>query len=349
MDWLSSREALYWISGKPGSGKSTLVDYLVGHDRTKRHLQLHNHMSWIITHFFFDFRGGKSINNNFEGLLRSLLYQLIESVPQLDLKGVDDGEQNFLSKWHERRLRDALHSAFQNFTGGVCIFVDGLDEYEGSVRELIQLVKSLATNNNSQDTSIKVCLSSRPEPIPSEFLQHLPNLSMSAHNASGIQSYCRLTFDGLEPVVRKHLDISELSYIVAKQAEGVFLWARFAMEELIQGHCEGEDMDELLERLEKVPRNLEDVYDRILSRMEPSAKKECMIMLRLVCFAKRELSWQELLVATKMSMNKEEGIYEHIGGHNASANDVRQSRKDFVKRIRAKAVGLLEFVRITEE
>ncbi len=236
---------------------------------------------------------------------------------------MDNGEQNPLSDWHERRLRDALQNAFQNFTGGACIFVDGLDEYEGSVRELIQLIKSLATNNNSQNTSIKLCLSSRPEPVPSALLQHLPNLSMSDHDTSGIRSYCLSTFEKLEPVVRKDLDISWLSYIVAKRAEGVFLWARFAMEELIQGHCEAEDTDELLERLEKVPQDLEDVYDRILSRMEPTAKKECMIMLRLVSFAKRGLLWQELLVATKMSMNKDEGIDERIGGQNPSANDVR--------------------------
>ena len=334
---------MYWISGKPGSGKSTLVEHLVHHPWTKLALQKQNHMSWICLHFYFDFRGGKGINNSFEGLLRSLLYQLFKAMPQLNTLDPDDSKYDSFSSWPERRLRDALRTSLGKAKKGVCIFVDGLDEYDGSLLELIRFLKPLATSDNSQDTSIKVCLSSRPEPIPSQFLQHLPNLSMSDHNASGIQSYCLSTLEELEPKVLEGLDILQVSHTIAERAEGVFLWARFALEEILQGHSSGETPKEMLVRLDSTPHDLEEIYDRIFHRMDAPAKEECMIMLRLVCFAKRPLGWQELLVATDFAMDKDVVVSERIRGDTDSAA-ASKVYKTLTQRLRAKAVGLLELV-----
>lgn len=157
-----------------------MVEHLVAHERTILELQKHNDMKWTILRFYFDFRGGKGISNNFEGLLRSLLYQLVGAIPQLDVKNIDDSKRGRFSDWSERRLREVLRTSLETATGGVCIFVDGLDEYEGTVLDLIQFLKSLATGKGSQKNSIKVCVSSRPEPIPSQLLQHLPSVRVRA-------------------------------------------------------------------------------------------------------------------------------------------------------------------------
>ena len=348
MDWLSSSKELYWISGKPGSGKSTVIDYLAHNDRTKLALQQYRPTEWIVLRFFFDFRGGKGVTNSFEGLLRSLLYQLIREMPQVDVLGLDDSEDYSFSGWPEQRLRSALCRSLENVKQGVCILVDGLDEYEGSVLELIQFLKSLAPDNYSQENSVKICVSSRPEPVPSQLLQHLPQLSMSDHNTSGIQAYCYLTLEALGPVVLEDLDIWQISYTIANRAEGVFLWARFALDQLIQGHSSAETLDEILSRLHSIPSELEEVYDRMLGRMEPLAKKECMIMLQLVCFAKRSLLWQEHLMATDIAMGKDVVISEHIRGAEDSAN-ASKLFTTFAKRLRAKAVGLLELVKNKDE
>lgn len=344
MDWLSSSNRLFWIAGKPGSGKSTLINHLVDKNQLLSRLRHCCPLDWIVLHFFFDFRGGKGLTNSFEGLLRSLLYQLIKEIPQLDTLGLDNSENDHFSSWPEHRLRAALRGSLESVKHGVCILVDGLDEYEGNVLDIIQFLKSLAGSNESQETPIKICVSSRPEPIPSQFLQHLPHLFMSDYNTAGIRSYCSLTLEGLEAVIREDLDISHLSNTIAKRAEGVFLWARFALGELIHGHSSGETFDEMLVRLDSIPQDLEDCYDRILGRMEPLAKKECMIMLQLVCFAKEQLSWLEHLVATRIAMGKDLVLGETIFHDDDPAN-LSTLYSNYAKRLRAKAVGLLELVK----
>jgi len=51
-DWLRSDSQVYWISGKPGSGKSTLVKYLLSDARTRLCLDAWNSGTVLLSHFF---------------------------------------------------------------------------------------------------------------------------------------------------------------------------------------------------------------------------------------------------------------------------------------------------------
>ena len=320
------------------------MDHLAHNNRIKSDLERYWPIEWIVLRFFFDFRTGKGVTNSFEGLLRSLLYQLINEIPQVDVRGLDDGEKDSISSWPEHRLRDALRRSLEGAKNGVCILVDGLDEYEGSFLTLIPFLQSLVTSNDSEKIPIKICVSSRPEPVLSQYLQHLPQLSMSDHNASGIRSYSSLTIEEMKLVVFDGLDISQLSQLIAGRAEGVFLWARFALEELVKGHSSGETFEEVLKRLESIPDSLEEIYDRMLCRIPPLAKKECMVMLQLVCFATVPLSLHEHHAATEIAMGRDVVIIEPTDGGKVSGS-MPEIYKIYAKRVRAKAVGLLELVK----
>ena len=319
------------------------MDYLTHNDRIVSKMRQCSAMDWIVLRFFFDFRGRKGVTNSFEGLLRSLLYQLVEAMPHTDVLDLKDDDKVPIFGWPEHRLRDALRISLASAKNGVCILVDGLDEYEGSVLTVIQFLKTLATSKDSQEAPVKICVSSRPEPVPSQLLQHFPHMSMSDHNTLGIRSHCLLVLEELEPVVREGLDTLRLSRIVAQRAEGVFLWARFALTELIRGYSSGETFNEMLERLDSIPNDLEEMYDRMLGRMEPLAKRECMVMLQLVCFAKMDLSWQQHLEATAFAMGKDVFSGEHTYGGKNSAN-MSKMHSTYAQRVRARAVGFLEFV-----
>lgn len=56
VDWLKSDLPVYWITGKPGSGKSTLMKFLISDSRTLAALKEWRKDAIIITHFFLETR-----------------------------------------------------------------------------------------------------------------------------------------------------------------------------------------------------------------------------------------------------------------------------------------------------
>lgn len=83
--WLmqGQNDTIFWISGKPGSGKSTLMKYIVSSPQTHHFLNSGSSqkITWTILHFFFDFRTAKTLANMQEGLYQSLLYQVMSALP----------------------------------------------------------------------------------------------------------------------------------------------------------------------------------------------------------------------------------------------------------------------------
>lgn len=75
--WLRSGSGIYWISGKAGSGKSTLIKYLYTHRRTSTILsEWASGGRYLLCNFFFSNLGSDQQKTQ-EGLSRTLLYQIL--------------------------------------------------------------------------------------------------------------------------------------------------------------------------------------------------------------------------------------------------------------------------------
>ena len=334
-DWLSSSNPLFWLRGKPASGKSTLTQYLVHNDRTYSKLREYKNCEWLTIYFFFDFRGGKGMNNNFEGLLRSLLVQLLDAMPELKEYAPSESSTH----WHEARLREYLLSVFDHSSKGLCLFIDGLDEYEGNLLQLLRFLTKLQTVGENSRTPRKIYVSSRPEPVPSEFLEDTPSLSMSEENGRGIRAYVQSIMKDMPSKIAENPQWRALCDELVKRADGVFLWARFALDELIQGFCKGESIDELSDRLGSIPGELEGIYKRIIDRMEPQERNEALFMMQIACFTPVSLYLQDFLVAMTFIMEKDPSIRKFIG---------RSELRMFSRRVRAKGGGLLEIIEVKD-
>lgn len=79
--WLKGESGIFWIHGKPGSGKSTLLKYLWHNRQTWTDLLRVNSTmrdsELVHASFFFHYRGS-NVQKSFEGLLSSILSQILE-------------------------------------------------------------------------------------------------------------------------------------------------------------------------------------------------------------------------------------------------------------------------------
>jgi hypothetical protein len=82
--WLEQSDGLYWINGKAGSGKSTLMKYIWNRHLTRKHLSTWAGDSRLcIAHFYFWDLGSEKLQKSQLGLFRSLLHQILSDLPQL--------------------------------------------------------------------------------------------------------------------------------------------------------------------------------------------------------------------------------------------------------------------------
>lgn len=166
---LECSSGTYWISGKPGSGKSTFQKFLYHHDDIERLLRSWAGSKRLVRANYFFWNAGTKLQKSQEGLLRSLLFEIFRRAPDLIARVWKPLNQlgpypRDPDPWTREELLECFWKLSDVGTTDVrfCLFVDGLDEYnvspEGSYRELAQLL-----NRMSSCPDIKLCLSSRPE------------------------------------------------------------------------------------------------------------------------------------------------------------------------------------------
>jgi hypothetical protein len=170
--WILDRNSpLDWITGKAGAGKSTLMRFIYNHPRTKEALKVWAADRPLIAALFFFWNSGSEMHMSYEGLVRALLFQILNQVPSLVPillpnrmeAGVVLGEQ-ILHKdmgalpwtWEEllRTFRQLIKMCSEKYR--MPFFIDGMDEFQGNPTELLDFVASPLTPET------KVCTSSRP-------------------------------------------------------------------------------------------------------------------------------------------------------------------------------------------
>ena len=284
IQWLESGYGTYWINGKAGSGKSTLMSFLCQDDRTMESLRRWsgNLSKKVLMPKFYFWSGGNKMQKSIEGLLRSLVWQVLQSLPDLDVTSSALDSRDTIPAWTERRLQTTLRSILQQSSGShlFCLFIDGLDEYEGDQVDLVKFIQDLV-----QSDTVKVCVSSRAYRVFDQAFGPSASLKLQDLTHSDIQKF---VVDRLQGVLQVQSIVTQRPYWLEiftkrllERANGVFLWVALAVKDQIHGLENGDNPEQLEERLEVLPDEVEGIYARMLGQIEKVYRKEASILLHM--------------------------------------------------------------------
>ena len=285
--WLESGSRTYWISGKAGSGKSTLVNYVCQHPQTQRCLEIWSAGRTLITPKFFFWNPGSSMQKSIQGLLRSLVYQILVEDPDsiTRITNFNDTSRDAFAPvhaWTERRLIRTLLEIIQNVPKRrcICLFVDGLDEYSGDQNALVDLIEELVKYPN-----VKCCVSSRTHRAFTDAFGSGAMLKLHDLTEPDIRAYVSNKFEALHRadsfVTFDPSRISQLENDIIRKAEGVFLWVNLAVKDQIEGIRNGDSIELLEKRLRLLPSEMRDFHARVLDQIGPIYQKEVATYLRV--------------------------------------------------------------------
>lgn len=276
-NWLMSTNTFYWISGKPGSGKTTLVKYILSSQKTKQYLNIWKTDVVIISHFFW--RPGSDMQRNTKGLLCSLLFQLLSESPEalgvilsaLPSARLKDSD----SDWSIAELLSAYRHTMRVYDRPICVFLDGIDEYmdtNDSVIELLSLVHQLAQAKNA-----KFCLSSRPDPLLLQRLTVYAQLRLQDLTQEDLTLYAEghLLPGTLERLRKSSKEGTNIVASLVHKAEGVFLWLCLAIKNINKGYTLGDDFDTIEKRIDSLPSELHSLYRDMWEKACADDPQEC--------------------------------------------------------------------------
>jgi hypothetical protein len=252
-EWLQNGQGIYWISGKAGSGKSTLMNYVFAEERTTEALKTWAGKRQLLTPTFFFWNAGSTLQKSTGGLLRSLLYQLLEQRPSLGSLAT----QSPIPTWTDARLlKTLLELIRQNLCDdAICFFIDGLDEFQGDQRDLIDLISGI-----EKPTNVKICVSSRPLRAFQISFGSAPRLKLEDLTREDI---AKLVNDKLGSTAA-----AKLAETLTYRADGVFLWVALALKDVLRGVENGDSFVELQHRLKILPQEIGNLYLHMLERLD---------------------------------------------------------------------------------
>ena len=346
--WLENGEGIYWVNGKAGSGKSTLMNFLCQDERTIQALEVWSETKVLLMPKFYFWSSGTTMQKSFEGFLRSLLWQILNEAPNttaLPVTFESLPERNrstalghsSIGAWTRRRLERTLQQAISQLQSScrLCFFLDGLDEFDEDHDELITFVRDILSQSGA-----KVCLSSRPYKIFEDAFGSSAKLRLQDLTHKDVQRYVDDKFQDVPQLAsmisENGYEMNKLKEEIVAKAEGVFLWVKLAVKDQIRGLRNDDSPEQLQERLTCLPSEIEGIYLRMLLQIDKPYRQQASCFLRMALYE----PGLSLLKHALASYKELEAML--LSGHNISTQEIASMCQRTRVRIITRCAGLLE-------
>lgn len=357
------------------------MKYACRSERTRQELEDWAQGGELLVASVFLFEGGSHIQKSREGVLRSILYQIL--TPRRDLISIAF-PSFFGCEWPPAtpfntiiNLSQAFYSlfAYDSQRLKLCVFMDGLDEYRimdrkdyykeedfalvydgeqgdaglGSskwINESHSDCARLIAEMGSKDT-IKLCVSSRELPAFEEAFNNHSRLRVHTHSETSIAQYCS---GRLEQAVPGLPNMAALCREIAHKSTGDVLWARLAIDMVIEG-----SIKTLRTTLDSLPNQLggpEGLYMRMIQNLPRDYQLQACKIFQLVLRAQEPpnlitlaFSEEGYLVDRKAQQESPAAgrlRVTHDRLRNWNAQDLREICDQMQRRLQTHCAGLLE-------
>ncbi|KAK1846640.1 hypothetical protein CCHR01_10740 [Colletotrichum chrysophilum] len=268
----------YFITGKAGSGKSTLMKFLANHQRVAKHLGNWASGRKLIQVNIFFWNSGTALQKSLEGFYRTMLFHTLRQSPELIEEIFPPFTGTYLTESNAKRSPNLVQAFDRLVRVGVCsnhafcFFIDGLDEYEGDTLDQRDLAGKLLSWSRAD--YVKIICSGRPYTAfldvfqsnnPFVKLEHLTRADILNFALSQFEHHLEDTaFDGVRSAC------IEQAEMITDKAEGVFLWASLVVRSLLNAALDYEDETQIVRLLNECPTDLNGLFRRMLSNIHSS-------------------------------------------------------------------------------
>ena len=228
---------IFWLTGVPGSGKSAIAAWIRDNRRE------------VAAFHFCDINSEEKRNPS--KLVLSIAYQLSTQLPEYELRLKSLDLKQIIQKYHESyTLFDKLvvQPLSENFPPPgriIMVLIDALDE--ATYQDRNEIAHFLSISASKTPSWFKFLITSRPEQQLQTALKSLSPCTMDTQrpeNKEDIRAYLETK---LQTITSTQME--QLLY----RSEGVFLFAKKVVEEILQNRLS-------LERIDEFPQGLGAVY-----------------------------------------------------------------------------------------
>ncbi|KAI9044717.1 GFA family protein [Aspergillus affinis] len=145
------------------------MKYICQHEETEKYLKKWPGTKTLLIATFFFWKPGRTLQKSLRGLVRGIIHSILsqsaELIPLLfpkhwntafsGVRPVIDEDDEVLAAFRKLSDLDSIYA-----TSKIAVFIDGLDEFEGDLPQMIKILKAWVS---ARLPDVKICVSSREE------------------------------------------------------------------------------------------------------------------------------------------------------------------------------------------
>ncbi|KAJ4854378.1 AAA domain-containing protein [Trichoderma breve] len=274
---------VYWITGKPGSGKSTIMKLIL---QQKSFWDTQTQSSGplrLLLVKYYAWNPGNTLQKSLEGLKRTILSQVLDQCP--DLASVLTPR-----RWAFCQVLRSTSGIPANIK--LALFIDGLDEFDMQPTEIIKFIRHITAQCQS---GLKVCAASRPWTEFEDEFNEGPMLQMHLLTERDMRIFVTESFKNNKGFIeQKQLNAGAATQLltdIVQRANGVFIWVSIVVQHLLALLLQGQSISQARQTLKALPSDISSLYDIMWASISPKNLFDASYMMQVLNAAEGPLPW----------------------------------------------------------